>query len=115
MALEGTVGVRIHSWKPVFHVTYYSGTTLLWTPWGHNKVSCIERYPQAHLGHGKVSLVQRCPYFRVSLKRGSTVLCVEKPDKTDTIYHEPIRTAATSLPDLLHSASNKLIWHSTVV
>ena len=23
----------------------YSGTSLLWTPWGPNKVSCIERCP----------------------------------------------------------------------
>ena len=38
-SISGDVcGVEI-SW------VYYSGTSLLWTPWGPNKVSCIERCP----------------------------------------------------------------------
>ena len=51
----------------------YSGTPLMWTPWGPGKVSSIERYlhfrgkftcKKEYLGHSKVFLIQRCPYFR---------------------------------------------------
>ena len=27
------------------HGTHYSGAPLLWTPWGHGEVSCLERCP----------------------------------------------------------------------
>ena len=52
---------------------HYSGTPLLWTPWGPNKVSCIERCPhfrdkfilRAHIWdivlNTEVSLFQGCP------------------------------------------------------
>ena len=59
------------------HDLVYSETSLLWTPWEHCKVSCIERCPHFR---GKFLLrkhiwghIAKCPYFRVSFKRGSTV------------------------------------------
>ena len=64
-------------------VLWYSGTPLMWTPWGPGEVSCIERCP---LFRGKFTLrkhiwdVAKCPLCRgvlisgVSFKRGSTVL-----------------------------------------
>ena len=57
----------------------YSGTSLLWTPWGPAKVSCIERCPHFR---GKFILqkdIAKCLKYRgvlisgVSFKRGSTV------------------------------------------
>ena len=45
----------------------YSGTRLLWTPFGPGEASCLERCPYFRLlrfGVCKVSLIQRCPYFR---------------------------------------------------
>ena len=54
----------------------YSGTPLLWAPWGPGKVSCIEIYTKkAYFGPSKVSLKYRVSFFSgVSYKRGSTVL-----------------------------------------
>ena len=64
------------------HKKIYSGTPLLWTPWGPGEVSCIERCPHFR---GKFTLgkhiwdTAKCPYYRgvlisgVSFKRGSTV------------------------------------------
>ena len=62
---------------------YYSGTTLLWTPWEPGKVSCIERCPhfrvikKAYLGRSKIPLIQRCLYFRGVLQKGSTAYNIE--------------------------------------
>ena len=67
-------------WSHLIHL--YSGTPLLWTPWGPGKVSCLEGCP-----HFKGKFLQRkhswdiakCPYYRgvlisgVSFKRGSSV------------------------------------------
>ena len=45
----------------------YSGTSLLWTPWGPSKVSCIERCPHFR---GKFLLrkhiwdIAKCPLYR---------------------------------------------------
>ena len=61
----------------------YSGTPLMWTPWGPGEVSCIERCPHFR---GKFLLrkhiwdIAKCPQCRgvlisgVSFKRGSTVV-----------------------------------------
>ena len=43
-------GERSISWRPSVVSSRswqwkYSGTSLLWTPWGHSKVSCIEKCP----------------------------------------------------------------------
>ena len=51
--------------------TVFSGSPLLWTPWGPSNVSCIERCPHFRnpsivdtLGPGGVSCIERCPHFR---------------------------------------------------
>ena len=60
----------------------YSGTPLLWTPWGPGEVSCIERCPHFR---GRFILrkhvwdIAKCPLYKgvlisgVSFKRSSTV------------------------------------------
>ena len=47
-----------NSYAGIYSNSYYSGTPLLWVPWGPSRVSCIERCP--HFG-GKfmIKLVQR--------------------------------------------------------
>ena len=57
----------------------YSGTSLLWTPWGPGGMSCIERCPHFRdkctlrkriWDIAELSLIQRCPYFRGVLLEG---------------------------------------------
>ena len=54
----------------------YSGTPLLWTPWGPGEVSCMERCPLLgiNLGTEQSVLNTEVSLFQgVSFKRGSTV------------------------------------------
>ena len=44
------------------HMQEYSGTSLLWTPWGPSKVSCIERCPHFRGYKKKHSWdIEKCP------------------------------------------------------
>ena len=46
----------------------YSGTPLLWTPWGHGEVSCIQWNPSSNVDTFgdmvKCPIIERCPHFR---------------------------------------------------
>ena len=66
--------------------TIYSGTPLLWTPWGPGEVSCIERCPHFR---GRFILrkhiwdIAKCPLYKgvlisgVSFKRGILAVSID--------------------------------------
>ena len=59
-------GNSMHPWPALVSERgeVYTGTPLLWTPWGPGEVSCIERYSLFRAIFRLRKHTAKCPYFR---------------------------------------------------